>query len=108
MLGNDISKANLLHGFELAHLGRSSAAPLHVCGPQKEIGMSMWRFFRRRGEDEELVRELEAHVAHEVDENVARGMTEMEARRLARLKFGSAVSVRENVWEWNSIETLEN
>src|ERR1700719_254030 len=72
------------------------------------MGMSIRRFFRRRGEDEELVRELEAHVAHEVDENVARGMTEMEARRLARLKFGSTVSVRENVWEWNSIEMLEN
>src|ERR1700730_16195078 len=70
--------------------------------------MNVRRFFRRRGEDEELVRELEAHVAHEVDENVARGMTEMEARRLARLKFGSMVSVRENVWEWNSIEMLEN
>jgi putative ABC transport system permease protein len=70
--------------------------------------MSIGRFFRRRKEDQELVREVEAHVAHEVDENVARGMTEGEARRQARLKFGSTVSVREDVWEWNTMEIVES
>src|SRR6202048_4830526 len=72
------------------------------------MGMSIRRFFRRRGEDEELVREMEAHVAHEVDENIARGLPEAEARRVARLKFGSAVSVREDVWEWNTVEILDS
>src|SRR5258707_12931371 len=72
------------------------------------MGMSIRRFFRRRGEDDELLREMEAHVAHEVDENIARGLPEAEARRRARLKLGSAVSVREEVWEWNTVEMLDS
>ncbi len=70
--------------------------------------MSIRRFFRRRGEDDELLREMEAHVAHEIDENIARGLPEAEARRRARLKLGSAVSVREEVWEWNTVEMLDS
>src|SRR5260370_38736911 len=72
------------------------------------MGMSIRRFFRRRGEDDELLREMEAHVAHEVDENIARGLPEAEARRRARLKLGSAVGVREEVWEWNTVERLDS
>jgi putative ABC transport system permease protein len=72
------------------------------------MGMSIRRFFRRRGEDDELLREMEAHVAHEIDENIARGLPEAEARRRARLKLGSAVSVREEVWEWNTVEMLDS
>src|ERR1700726_2130573 len=70
--------------------------------------MGVRRFFRRRGEEEEVGREMEAHVAHEVDENIARGLPEAEARRRARLKFGSVVSVREEVWEWNTVEILDS
>src|SRR5258708_10375831 len=72
------------------------------------MGMSIRRFFRRRGEDDELLREMEAHVAHEIDENIARGLPEAEARRRARLKLGSAVSVREEGWEWNRVEMLDS
>src|SRR5258708_35133184 len=72
------------------------------------MGMSIRRFFRRRGEDDELLREMEAHVAHEVDENIARGLPEAEARRRARLKLGSAVSVREEGWEWDTVEMLDS
>src|SRR5260370_26492823 len=39
---------------------------------------------------------------------MARGMPEGEARRQARVKFGSTVSVREEVWEWNTAEILES
>jgi predicted permease len=66
------------------------------------------RYFRRRDQDAELARELEAHVAIETDENIVRGMDPVEARRRALVKFGSTGNVRENVWEWNTIGVLED
>lgn len=65
--------------------------------------MGLRRFFRRGREDAELARELEAHVAHQMDENISSGMSEEEARRQAHLKLGSPRRVRESVWEWNTI-----
>jgi predicted permease len=70
--------------------------------------MGWRRYFRRRDEDAELVREIEAHLAHEADENVARGMTAEEAQRQARVRFGSARLVREDVWSWNTIGVLDD
>jgi predicted permease len=70
--------------------------------------MNWRRYFRRRDEDAELVREIGAHVAHETDENIARGMDAVEARRRALVKFGSAGNVREDVWEWNTIGALDD
>ena len=40
-------------------------------------------------------------------DNIARGMSEEEARRQARLKLGSVRRVRETVWERNSLEWFE-
>jgi macrolide transport system ATP-binding/permease protein len=65
--------------------------------------MGLRRFLHRRWEDAELARELEAHIAHEVDENVSSGMAEDAARRQAFLKLGSPSRVREDVWEWNTL-----
>jgi predicted permease len=70
--------------------------------------VSIRRFFRRSREDAELSREIEAHIAQEADDNVARGMSREEARRCARLKFGSAVSTREELWQWNSMPPLDD
>ena len=70
--------------------------------------MSFLRFFRRRLGDEGLSREMEQHLALECDENVARGMSEEEARRQAYLKFGSPQRVREDLWKMNSVAWLEN
>ena len=70
--------------------------------------MSIGRFFRRRSEDVDLAREMEAHIAHEVDENVARGLPRDEATRQAYLKFGNPQQIRENVWRWNTLEFLES
>jgi putative ABC transport system permease protein len=58
-------------------------------------------------EDEELRREMEAHIAHEADENVARGMSAEEARRRALVKFGSRANVREDLWQWNTIGIVD-
>jgi predicted permease len=69
--------------------------------------MRIARFFRRRVEDQELTQEIEAHLAQETDDNVARGMSREEARRRALIKFGSRRNVREDLWEWNSVQVLD-
>jgi hypothetical protein len=69
--------------------------------------MSWRRLFKRADADADLAEELEAHLQHEVDESLARGMSETEARRRARVKLGSVRRVRETVWEKNSLEWLE-
>src|SRR5690349_20028213 len=67
-----------------------------------------WRgFFERRRRDEELARELEAHLAHEVDDLVARGVPRDEARGRAARKLGNRTSLREVVYERNSLLSLE-
>jgi len=70
--------------------------------------MGIRRYFQRRNQDAELAREIEAHIAHETDENVARGMTAVESRRRAQIKFGSAQNVREDVWEWNTAGVIDD
>jgi predicted permease len=72
------------------------------------MGMSFHRFFLRRQWDEERRRELESHIAHEIDDNQARGMTAQEARRQAYIKFGNPTAVREEIWEMNSLVSVED
>jgi predicted permease len=69
--------------------------------------VSIRRFFRRSREDAEVTREIEAHIAQEIEDNIARGLPAAEARRLARLKFGSAVNTREDLWNQNSMRSLD-
>src|SRR5579871_4058735 len=70
--------------------------------------MSVRRFFRRSREDEELGREIEAHLAHDVDDGVSRGLSKEEARRRAYLKLGSPRRIRETVWEANQLVWFED
>jgi putative ABC transport system permease protein len=69
--------------------------------------MSLRRFFKRSQEDAELA-QLEAHLAHEIDDNLARGMSQEEAQRQAHLRLGSSPRVRETVWETNRVALLED
>jgi predicted permease len=70
--------------------------------------MSWMRFFRRQRSDEDLVREIESYLAHEIDENVARGMNLDDACRTAARKLGNATAVREELYERNSLNFLES
>jgi predicted permease len=70
--------------------------------------MSIHRFFRRKAEHAEVAREIESHIAHEIDDNVARGMSEEEARRQAYIKFGNPQSAIEDVWEWNTAKVIDD
>ena len=69
--------------------------------------MSLSRFFRRRHWDDERARELEAHLAHEIDDNVARGMTRDQARAAAHRKLGNTTQIREEIYTMNSIGFIE-
>src|SRR5262245_23931413 len=69
--------------------------------------MSWSRFLRRRRWDEERAREIEAHLAIETDENIARGMTPVEARASARRKLGNVARIREEIYDMNSVSLLE-
>ncbi len=70
--------------------------------------MNLKRLFKRSDEDSELTEELEFHLAHEIDDNLARGMNAEEARRLAYVKLGNPLRIRDRVWETNRISWLED
>lgn len=70
--------------------------------------MSLRRFMHRKEKDADLEQEIESHLAHEKDANLARGLSSDEARRQARLKFGNPESMRDQVWTQNSFPWVEN
>ena len=54
--------------------------------------MREWRFFgrtKRDKRDAELAREMNAHLEHETELNVARGMSREDARYAAKRKLGN-------------------
>jgi putative ABC transport system permease protein len=69
--------------------------------------MGFSRFFRRRQWDEERARELDAYLAQEIDDNLARGMTLDQARTAAHRKLGNATRIREEIYTMNSLGFLE-
>src|SRR3954470_17120405 len=69
--------------------------------------MSMRRFFHRRRWDDERDRELEAHLAIDTEENIARGMPADAARAAARRKLGNTTLVREEIYEMNTMTLLD-
>jgi predicted permease len=74
----------------------------------EEKAMSLRRYLRRREWDEERQRELDAHLAEETADNVARGMTPEEARRRAYMKLGNPTMIREEIWKMNSFVSVED
>ena len=70
--------------------------------------MAWIRFFRRARWDDERARELDAHLAIEIDDNIARGMTPRDARDAARRKLGNITLVREDIYQMNTIALLDS
>jgi predicted permease len=64
--------------------------------------------FQRRRADEELDRELRAHLEYQVEENMSRGMSPDEARRLAISTFGGVERVREEARDARGVSLMEN
>src|SRR5215471_6398670 len=69
--------------------------------------MRLTRFLHRRRWDDERARELDSYLAHEIDDNLARGMSAVEARAAAHRKLGNATRIREEIYEMNSLGLLE-
>jgi putative ABC transport system permease protein len=70
--------------------------------------MGWTRFLRRSRWDDERARELDAHLAIETDENIARGMTPGDARDAARRKLGNPTLVREEIYQMNTVTLLDS
>jgi putative ABC transport system permease protein len=71
----------------------------------------MWRKLfggaERRRALKGLDDEIHDHIGHEVEVNIARGMSPDEARRRARLAFGNVALVQEDAraaWTWTGLE----
>jgi predicted permease len=69
--------------------------------------MKWSRFWQRQRRDADLVRELEAYLADEIEDQVAAGRTPEEARSAAIRKLGNVTRIREQVYERNSLVALE-
>ncbi len=70
--------------------------------------MGLHRFTSRNRRDQDFAEEIESHLAHEVDLNVARGLSPEEARRQARVRFGNPRAVREREWSYRSFPWIDS
>jgi predicted permease len=70
--------------------------------------MKWKRLFQRQRREADFARELRSYLAHEVDDNVARGMSREDAERVARRKLGNQTLVRESERERDSLLWLES
>src|SRR5580704_17753264 len=69
--------------------------------------MNWLRFFRRSQADAELQGEIDAYLAEETAENIARGVKPEEASRKARIMLGNPRSVRETLWRQNTVSLVD-
>src|SRR4051812_6474043 len=69
--------------------------------------MRLTRVFRRRRWDAERARELASYLGHEIDDNLARGMSPEAARAAAYRKLGNPTLIREEIYEMNSLGFFE-
>lgn len=69
--------------------------------------MSWLRFIMRRRRDEDRADEIDAHLAHAVDQYRAEGLSEAEAQRHARVRFGNVRAHRESVDQLNRLPILD-
>jgi predicted permease len=68
-----------------------------------------WRRFLHRGQsDADHLDEFHCHLAIDIEENIARGMSPDEARRAAHRKFGNPTLLREEVYTMNGFGLLES
>lgn len=69
--------------------------------------MPWLRYFQRGRRDADFAREIDAYIEHEIDENLARGMSPRDAARAAHCKFGNIALAKEDVRRMSTIGFLE-
>ncbi|MGH9584809.1 MAG: permease prefix domain 1-containing protein, partial [Bryobacteraceae bacterium] len=67
--------------------------------------MTSWT--RRRQEDDRLRAEIEEHLALQTAENVRAGLSPLEARRQAMLKFGAVEAIKESYRDQRGFPAIE-
>jgi predicted permease len=70
--------------------------------------MGWTRYFRRSRWDDERAKELQDYLAHEIDDNIARGMTPDEAARAAHRALGNPTLIREEIYEMNTLRLFSS
>jgi putative ABC transport system permease protein len=70
--------------------------------------MSMRRYTNRTEKDKDFAEEIDSHLEHEQDANLARGLSAEDARRQANLRFGNAGAIREREWRRRSFPFVED
>ncbi len=71
------------------------------------MGTRLRNLGRRERVDAEIAAELEAHIALAVEDAVRKGMSEQQARRVARLKFGNPVIAKETTMGADAVLGLD-
>jgi putative ABC transport system permease protein len=69
----------------------------------------IWRYFRARQFERDLLAEMQAHLDEKTDELIAEGMQPDEARALARRKFGNRTQLLETChdkWAYVSLDEM--
>lgn len=69
------------------------------------IPLRLSSLFRRNRMDADLNEELGDHINRQIEENLARGMSEEEARLTALRAFGNPLLLRDKTratWSWNA------
>ena len=65
-------------------------------------------FFRRKRVERELDKELSFHLAQQIDENLARGMSPREARDAASRALGGYAQIQEECRDMRRTNHIEN
>jgi predicted permease len=76
--------------------------------PLNRFRRRLFNFVTRSRIDERLREEIESHVSMQTEENIRAGMTPEEARRQARLKFGTVEAVRQDYRAEEGLPFLED
>jgi putative ABC transport system permease protein len=69
--------------------------------------MGWTRFFRRAHWDDERAKELQDYLAHEIDDNIARGMSPQDAAAAAHRRLGNATQIREEIYDMNTLGFID-
>ena len=70
--------------------------------------MGLWGSIDRTEKDRDFAEEIESHLAHEEDSNLAWGLSPEDARRRARVRFGNPRTYREREWRYQSVPLIED
>jgi predicted permease len=65
------------------------------------------KYFRRARWDAERAAELQDYLTHEIDDNLAHGMSRQAAIRAAHRKLGNVTRIREEIYEMNTLTFLD-